>query len=216
MKKRARLIIVVLVMLAASVYINSVLANGEIIPVTRSLSTLPRVVGEWTKGRNHPLDKKTLDILRVDDYVMTRYTNSGGRRVLFYAGYFKSQREGQLVHSPKHCLPGAGWRPISTEIISIDIPGFEGSPVKATKIITQKGEDKELVIYWYQVGPDYVAGEYSQKVLLIWSALRHNRTDGSLIRFSVPVVNGDVQETQLMTEGLIKEMVPVLRRYLPV
>jgi EpsI family protein len=216
MKNKARLIIVVLVMIAASAYINLVLSHGEIIPITKSLSTLPKVIGEWTKGRNHTLDEKTLDILRVDDYVMTRYRNADGRAVLFYTGYFKSQREGQLVHSPKHCLPGSGWRPISVGVITIDVPGFAGSPIKATQIITQKGDEKELVIYWYQIGPDYVAGEYSQKALLIWSALRHNRTDGSLIRFSVPVVDGDVKKTQTMTEDFIREMVPVLREYLPV
>jgi EpsI family protein len=216
MKNKSRLIIVVLVMIAASAYINLVLSHGEIIPITKPLSTLPRAVGEWTKGANHTLDAKTLDILRVDDYVMTRYTNEAGRKVLFYTGYFKSQREGQLVHSPKHCLPGSGWRPIHTEVITIDVPGFKDSPVEATMLVTQKGDEKELVIYWYQVGPDYVAGEYSQKALLIWSALRHNRTDGSLIRFSVPVTDGDVEATRSMTEGFIKEMVPVLREYLPV
>ncbi|VAV85706.1 EpsI protein [hydrothermal vent metagenome] len=216
MKNKFRLVVVVLLMIAASVYINVVLSHGEIIPITKSLSILPKTIGEWTKGRNHTLDKKTLDILRVDDYVMTRYTRADGRKVLFYTGYFKSQREGQIVHSPKHCLPGSGWRPISTEVISIDIPGFAGSPIKATKIITQKGEEKELVIYWYQVGPNYVAGEYSQKFLLIWNSIRHNRSDGSLIRFSVPVENGSVEDTRKMTEGFIREMVPVLRGYLPV
>ncbi|VAV84933.1 hypothetical protein MNBD_DELTA01-861 [hydrothermal vent metagenome] len=216
MKNKFKLIIVVLLMIAASVYINIVLSHGEIIPVTKPLSTLPRVVGEWTKGRSHTLDKKILDILRVDDYTMTRYTNTEGRKVLFYTGFFKSQREGQVVHSPKYCLPGSGWRPIFTEIISIDIPGLSESPIRATKIITQKGEEKELVIYWYQVGPDYVAGEYSQKFLLIWNSIRYNRSDGSLIRFSVPVIDGDIEKTQKMTEGFIKEMVPVLRGYLPV
>jgi len=209
MKNKFRLVIVALLMIGASVYINVVLSHGEIIPVTKSLSTLPRVIGEWKKGRNHTLDKKTLDILRVDDYVMTNYTRTDGRKVLFYTGYFKSQREGQIVHSPKHC-------PIATEVISIDIPGLAGSPIMATKILTQKGDEKELVIYWYQVGPDYVAGEYGQKALLIWNSIRYNRSDGSLIRFSVPVINGDVEETQNITEGFIREMVPVLRGYLPV
>ncbi len=217
MKNKFRLVIVALLMIGASIYINVVLSHGEIIPITKSLSTLPKVIGEWEKGRNHILDEKTLDILRVDDYVMTRYTHADdGRTVLFYTGYFKSQREGQIVHSPKHCLPGSGWRPIATEVISIDIPGLANSPIMATRIITQKGDEKELVIYWYQVGPDYVAGEYGQKFLLIWNSIRYNRSDGSLIRFSVPVVNGSVEETQQMAEGFIREMVPVLRGYLPV
>ncbi len=216
MKNKFKLVVIVVLMISASVYINVVLSHGEIIPITKSLSTLPMVIGKWTRGRNHTLDKKILDILRVDDYVMTRYTRADGRKVLFYTGYFKSQREGQLVHSPKYCLPGAGWRPISTEVISIDIPGLgEKSPIRATKLITQKGDEKEVVIYWYQVGPDYVAGEYSQKFLLIWNALRYNRTDGSLIRFNTSVLNGDVEKTQRMTEDFIKEMVPVLRGYLP-
>jgi len=213
--RRLRIWLAVVILLAASGYVNIVLSHGKDVPLRRPLADFPLRIDDW-RGRGHWLSKKVLDILRVDDYMMRLYVDERGRKIWLYAGYFESQREGQLVHSPKHCLPGSGWRPISSKRILIDIPGLDVSPVEATMMVTQRRDEKELVIYWYQVGGDYVAGEYAQKLRLVWNAIRYNRTDGALIRFNGPIINGDVDDTYAVMEGFIRKVVPMMRGYLPV
>ncbi len=212
MKRSIRFAVAIVILILASGYINIVLSHGEEIPITRSLKVFPMEIGGW-QGRAGWLSSEVLDILRVDDYMIRNYY-SGNREIGLYVGYFKSQREGQLIHSPKHCMPGSGWNPISSEYISIDIPGLE-TPIKAVKMVIQKGENRRLVIYWYQTGREYIANEYVQKVQLVWNALRYNRTDGSLFRVTAPLLDENVEETFKFQEDFIKMVVPELRGYLP-
>ena len=177
------------------------------------MAEYPYQLGQW-KGRGFYLDQAALDILRVDDYFMRSYEGRGGS-VGFYVGFFKSQRDGQIVHSPKHCLPGAGWRPISSERILLKTWDAQSDPIEANMLITQKGESYQLVVYWYQVGTRNVAGEYMQKFALVKSAIVDGRTDGSLIRVIVPYKGGDKREALKKVNGFLAEAMPVLREYLP-
>ncbi len=207
-----RFVIALVLLVLASGYINIVLSHGEEVPTTRSLVLFPMEMGEW-QGRAGWLSAEIKDILKVDDYMMRDY-KSGSREVALYVGYFKSQREGQLIHSPRHCMPGSGWNPVSSEYVSIDVPGLD-APIKAVKMIIQKGDKKQLVVYWYQTGSRYIANEYAQKVQLVWNAIRYNRTDGSLFRVTAPLVEDSVEATYEMQEEFIKTLVPELRGYLP-
>jgi EpsI family protein len=212
MKKYMRVIIVVVLLACTGGYINVVLSHGEEIPVTRSLKVFPMEIGGW-KGEAGWLSSEVLDILRVDDYMMRDYSLDG-RELGLYVGFFKSQREGQLIHSPKHCMPGAGWNPISSDFVMIDILGMD-KPIKAVRMVIQKGDRKQLVVYWYQTGKSYTANEYTQKAQLVWNALRYNRTDGSLFRVTAMLDNRSMEETYKLQEGFIKIIVPELRGYLP-
>ena len=46
------------------------------------------------------------------DRLYVRYAREPQRGFLFVA-FFKTQRYGQSPHSPKNCLPGAGWEPVA-------------------------------------------------------------------------------------------------------
>jgi EpsI family protein len=52
---------------------------------------------------------------------MRNYRNTDGDIVGLYIGYFKSQREGKGIHSPRQCLPGAGWTPVQTSIYEMPL-----------------------------------------------------------------------------------------------
>ena len=42
--------------------------------------------------------------------------------VNFFFGFFASQRSGSTMHSPQHCLPGAGWTPTEHRYIQLSGP----------------------------------------------------------------------------------------------
>ena len=91
-----------------------------------------------------------------------------------YAGYYRSQRQGDTIHSPQNCLPGAGWRPVSSATINLTSPG--GS-VPVNQYVIQKGLDQQVVLYWYQGRGRVVANEYANKALLMWDAATLQRTN---------------------------------------
>src|SRR5271165_1813028 len=66
--------------------------------------------------------------------------------------------------SPKHCLPGAGWHPTESSRISISLPGI--APFEANRYVIAKGDERELVLYWYWAHDRALASEYWAKFYL--------------------------------------------------
>jgi EpsI family protein len=149
-----------------------------------SLSLFPAALGSWS-GQDSPLEPDVVKVAAVDDY-LNRYYRSGDAAVGLYVGYYKSQRQGEALHSPMQCLPGAGWEPMKTESIDVGI-----TPDNINKLVVQKGVDQLLVLYWYQTLNRVTASEYSRKLFLMTDALRFGRTDVALVRIIAPINSSD-------------------------
>jgi EpsI family protein len=116
---------------------------------------------------------------------------SGPGDVGLFVAFFKSQRGGVTPHSPKVCLPGNGWTPESSRIISVSVPG-ETAPIPVNRFVVTNDEERSLVLYWYQNPRGATANEYLSKIYLIFDALRYHRSDEALIRVIVRMgENGD-------------------------
>jgi EpsI family protein len=154
------------------------------------LSTLPLRVGAWQGVDAAPLGDSVLEVLRVDDYLNRGYVAPGRPWISLYVGYYRSQRQGQTVHSPLNCLPGAGWEPVLRSRILVPEPGG-GSRAEVNRLVIQKGLDRQLVLYWYQAHGRIVASEYWGKIYTVVDAVRLNRSDGALVRVIVPIVSNN-------------------------
>jgi EpsI family protein len=167
------------------------LSHGEATPPAKSLTEFPTKIGPYASVIEWPLDKETLDVLKVTDYLNRGYWAPGlGKRLMgLYIGYFRTQRTGAAIHSPKNCLPGAGWNPV--EASTYQLPLDDGRKVPINLYFLRKGLDEEVVVYWYQSHGRVIASEYWGKFYLVYDALRLNRTDAALVRITVPVDNGD-------------------------
>src|SRR4029453_4995876 len=94
-------------------------AGAATIPPREPLFGLPYTIGDW-KGRPGPaLDSRVLALLGADDYTTRLYTERLGGRAGLYIGYHAAQRQGDSIHSPMNCLPGAGWQPILAERLAL-------------------------------------------------------------------------------------------------
>ena len=102
------------------------------------------------------------------------------------------------MHSPKYCLPGGGWEPLESSVVTVRTARGD-TPIN--KYVLQMGGAKTLVLYWYQSPGRVVASEYEGKALLLWDAIIHHRSGGSIVRLSL---SRDTREA--LTEGL--ELVP--------
>ena len=89
------------------------------------------------------------DVLGAGDFLLRVYQDSSRRQpyVDLFLAYFPSQRTGDTIHSPKHCLPGSGWLPVESSRVTLALPGH--SPFLANRYVIAKGTDRQLVLYWY-------------------------------------------------------------------
>jgi EpsI family protein len=197
----------------------------EPVPVREPFDRLPMHIGSWTGQEQPEMDARVLQILGVDDYVDRIYRGSGASYVGLYVGYYRSQREGDTMHSPLNCLPGAGWNPVQRGMIDISIAGAKssesgelGRSIRVNRIIIQKGTSKQLVLYWYQSHGRVVASEYWAKIYTVLDAIRTNRTDAALVRIICPIggIDGEaVNDAEAEAVAFIRLLFPLLERHLP-
>ncbi len=72
----------------------------------------------------------------------------------------------------------------------------------------------QLVLYWYQEQGAASAGGVLARIAMVRSALVRHRTDGALVRVSMPV-SGNVEETTTRLVQYVQTLYPVLGQYLP-
>lgn len=190
------------------------LSHGENIQPSKPLSTFPKHIAEWT-GKEERFDEATYNLLRVDDSFICRYNTSDGRHVQLYVGFYQSQREGNLIHSPKHCMPGGGWNIIRTSIEELAIPSTNPGKVKVVKLILEKFSERQIVLYWFQSRGRFIASEYLQKIFLVIDSITKNRTEGSFVRLIAPVINGDEEKTVEDIKYFARLVIPILQEYIP-
>jgi len=169
--------------------------RAELIPASKPLAEFPAVIGSWRMVREGVIEPDEKDVLRANDYLTRQYATSSGGWVNLFVAYFRSQRAGQTPHSPKNCLPGAGWTWSVADTIHVDIPGRAG-PIEINRYIVSNADDREVVRYWYQSRDRVVAREYQAAAFTAWDALRYNRTDTELVRVVTPVTNDGVEFIQ--------------------
>ena len=211
-----RVIVVVLALLAGSGFLEY-LSRAEIVVPRQPLAELPMVLDEWTGRRSPDFDKKILAVLGVDDYVSREYTQ-GTAAVALYVGYYATQRQGDTIHSPMNCLPGAGWQPLEQGRTAISAPGTGSSaPIEVNRVVIAKGLDRQLVLYWYQSQGRVVASEYWGKIYTVLDAVRYNRTDAALVRVVTPVGDGAtaIHEAQERATAFVRALFPALERHVP-
>ena len=155
-------------LLGAAAMSLAAMTQTEVTGPREPLAALPLSLGEWRGENLRPFDRRVLETLGADEYLNRQYRQPDGPALGLYVGYYKTQRQGQTMHSPLNCLPGAGWEPISRERIAIPAPASGdngGKPAEINRLVIQKGIDRVLVLYWYQAHGRIVASEYLGKDL---------------------------------------------------
>jgi EpsI family protein len=184
-----------------------------------AFTQFPVQVADWKGSANPPFTPRVLEVLGVDDYLSRTYRAPGRQLVDLYIGYWASQRQGDSIHSPLNCLPGAGWEPVSDS--RIEVPGAHspaGGPVLVNRYVVQKGLDRNLVLYWYQSHGRIVASEYWGKIYTVTDAVRLNRTDAAIVRIVAPISEqGAAAEAAAEKTALAfaRAVLPQLDGYLP-
>src|SRR5687767_6092633 len=208
-----RFAVLVIAILAVGVVVNAWAYLGEAHVDRKPLKDFPEQVGDWRKSQpDQILDDATLAVLRASDYLLREYRTADGQSANFYVGYYASQREGATYHSPLNCLPGSGWTLSAPAKAMIPLP--DGSQFAANKYVIENGEYRSLMLYWYQGRGRQVASEYWGKVYTVIDSVRLRRSDGAMVRVTVPL--GESEEVALKSAlDLSAKAVAALPEFVP-
>ena len=173
----------ILLMQAAASRVFSIREQTLPLPDLRGL---PEQLGGWQLRGEQVLDSTTISYLRPDEYVLREYANgANGASISLFVAYFKSLQDSYGPHSPRVCLPGAGWLVRSTRTSSVGrADGARNVPVN--EYIMEKSGNRILVVYWYQNERDVWADEFWAKIRLLPDLVRYHRSDVSLVRLVSP------------------------------
>ena len=214
MRSHLRFALAVALLATTAVFLHG-RSRGEIIPQSEPLTSFPRQLGEW-RGEDVPIPQDALDVLGPGHFLLRVYRSMALQQpyVDLFVAYFPSQRTGDTIHSPKHCLPGSGWLPVESSRLTVSLPGRARFP--ANRYVIAKGDDRQLVLYWYLAHDRVVASEYWAKFYLVADSMRLNRSDGSLVRVTTPLRASETTDAaQRRLLSFAGNVVPVLNNYVP-
>ena len=207
--------IVTAALILQGIVFYAVALRAENTPTVSPLDDFPANVAGWQMYKDVKIEQETLDVLKADDTLNRVYINSAHDASTFlFIAFFKTQRYGQSPHSPKNCLPGNGYEPIESGVMTVAIPG-RSEPVQVNRYLTARGDEKSVTLYWYQSHDRIIAGEFAARFWLIADSIRFHRSDTSLVRIVVPVRNGDADAATRTAVDFMKAVFPPLARQLP-
>ncbi len=158
-------------------------------PARQTFLDFPMEIEGW-RGTPLAMEPQYIETLRFDDYLLADYRGGASGAVNLYVAYYRSQKKGQSAHSPKTCLPGGGWEMTSWSETSVTEQGT-GKVFPANRVVIQKGDIRQVVLYWFKQRDHLVTDEYLVKALLFWDSLTRGRSDGALIRLTAPLLPGE-------------------------
>ena len=158
-----------------------------------------------------PFETQIVRAVGADDYINRVYLGSA-LPIELYVGYYKDQRSGDRIHSPKNCLPGSGWEAVHSTRVQIGSEG--GVPVLVNGYLVAQGTRRNMVLYWYQSHGRIVASEYLAKILLIADGLKNRPTNGALVRIWTSAADGEAS-AQARAVDFARRVYPQIEEFLP-
>jgi EpsI family protein len=213
-----RLTMIALCLAAASAYLAG--ANrDEVVPPRTPLASLPMTIDGWSGRREADLTPEVLKVLGADDYIVRSYFAPQRAPIGLYIGYHSTQRQGDTIHSPLNCLPGAGWQPLELGHTTVAVSGLAGNdaptPIEINRVVIGKGFDRELVLYWYQSHRRVVASEYWGKIYTVLDSVRYHRTDAALVRVITSMDTVGTETPDERATKFVQALFPRLVGHLP-
>lgn len=213
-----KMIAAAVVVLALNGYVYWYLGSAEVIPPRERFERFPNELAGWQCDRRETLDQKTINNLQVTDYLACNFTKPNTRTAAhLYVGYHQRQTRDRdsgkatAIHPPEHCLPGGGWDVIDSKIVPIEI-GLGG---EAKRFVIAKGNQRALVYFWYQSRGRVLARSHQKILYMFLDRARYGRTDGSLVRFTIPIEFGDEAAAEAIFQEFAGAVTPELPEFIP-
>jgi EpsI family protein len=208
-----RFIIVSVILVSAIIY-NSVFTCKEVSLDRKRFADFPVLVGDWKSVGDQAIGESSMKVLLVDDYLLRTYINKDSKVINLYIGYFYHQREGKQIHSPRQCLPGAGFTIENQKLLEVSYQEPSTKKFPANFYLMKQGDERFIYIWWYQGRGRKYANEYWNKLYQMYDSVALHRNDGALVRIDMKV-DGDINQTLIYMNTYIHAILPLLSQYIP-
>jgi EpsI family protein len=165
-------------------YVLVAAARGQrAVPLAAPIgNVLPSVDGY--RVQNLKIGDEERRVAGMSNYVARAYRRDSVVAFTTLVSYYERQTRGRSIHSPKNCLPGAGWEVLSDGTREVTASGVAYT---VNRYVLKNGPALAVVYYWYQGRGRVVASEYAVKWNLLRDAAFRGHTEEALVRVVVPV-----------------------------
>ncbi|HEX9892586.1 MAG TPA: EpsI family protein [Gemmatimonadales bacterium] len=165
----------------------------------------PEIAGY--RGRDQRVNEEEQRVAGMDSYLLRIYQRDSTDGFSLYVGYYEAQTQGKTIHSPKNCLPGAGWEPVESRPLTVALPTGE---MTVNRYLLEKGSSRAIVYYWYQGRGRVSWNEFAVKWELLRDKALHGRSEEALVRIVVPLRPDAVASADSVASAAAREIVPAL------
>jgi EpsI family protein len=163
------------------------------------------------EGIDRTVTPEEQKVAGMNSFVFREYRTDSISAFSVYVGYYEQQTQGRTIHSPRNCLPGAGWEPLE---VSPRIITANGGQVTVQRYLLAKGSQRALVYYWYQGRGRISANEYKVKWELLRDAALRGRSEEALVRIVLPL-NGSEAAADSLATATAGILIPSIEQSLP-
>lgn len=135
-------------------------------------------------ARDQRFTPEEVRIAGMSSYVARAYLRDSTLVFSTLVSYYDRQTQGRTIHSPRNCLPGAGWEIVSGGPHTVAV---NGTSHMVNRYVLRNGAATAIAYYWYQGRGRVAANEYAVKWHLLRDAAVIGRTEEALVRVVVPV-----------------------------
>lgn len=182
-----------------------------VVPLAKPFDDFPAMHNGWRMVGQSTLSENVMKVLKPTEYLSRRYAAENGEVVDMYLSFFDGGPESGRIHSPKHCVVGAGWTELASQRVVMNMGGED---VNLVKSIYAKGAMREVIYYWFDMRGKTMSDEFSLKIAEISGSIFHRRRDQSFMRISVQTMD-DVNIAEQSIEEFINDFFSAIRLYLP-
>jgi EpsI family protein len=202
----------------AAIFMLGLVGRGMLQPsesraLTRPLEDLPQRFGEFAAVGDHEMSEGEELMLRADDYIIRTYASPEGQEFGLYVAYYGRQARGTSIHSPRNCLPGAGWEPVQHSRVVLTGAAVSGTVNRY--IVEHTSGRRALVYYWYEGRGRREANEYLVKWQMLRDGVFKRRSDEALVRLIFPLPEGWTEADSPGVDEVLVDVADALGDHVP-
>jgi EpsI family protein len=208
---RLRVVLLAVLLFATGVVIHAAPKDVPRVPQVPLAQALAQI-GMWKAGPSS-LPVEIRDELKLDDYINAGYTD-GKRTVFLYVGYYYSKGKVGAAHSPLVCYPGQGWVVSDAKKRNVPLKDARQRPVELATIRIERGDDRQLAVYWFQSYDLTASDTFRQKVNTFYQKFSGGHEANAFVRVSVPIGPGGEREALETALDFVADFQPRFLSYL--
>ena len=200
-----------------------ILATGGLTYSLQNLRPQPDRVADFSQipyeqdsyfGDERRFDSASYEILKADTTTLRYFRGPDQTTLWLFVAYFSSQEYGSQIHSPRHCLPGGGWR-IDGGVQPYTMT-IAGRSFEANRMSIVFREQRQLMLYWFETRTGKIRNEFSLKFDLMKNALLRSPTDAAIVRVTIPFLSGEtIDAATIRAEQFLESYYPSIEKSLP-